>query len=503
MKNSIVQYLDIAARQWGDRIAFSDKETEITFAAYRENARKIATYLIEKIGVFRAPVAVYLPKTVKTLNTFMGILYSGNFYCPIPYHSPVDRAKRIIEISATSCVITDAAHLDTVKGFGVPNEQIRLLEDILQTEADDEKIDKVVSRVIDTDPAYVLFTSGSTGLPKGVTLPHRAVIDYMEWVTEEFSIDSSYVFANQAPFHFDASMPDIYLPLFTGCKLYIAAETLFMFPGRLVDELNKNRVNSIIWVPSALMILSNHDVFSKKKLDELRLCMFCGEVMPNKQLNVWRRYYPDAVYVNLYGPTEAAYACTYYVIDRAFEDYEPLPLGKACRNTDIMILDDEGRRITEPDVIGELCIRGSSLALGYYTQMEHPAFVNDPTHTKYPEKIYRTGDLAYLNRAGELMFSGRKDFQIKHLGYRIELGEIETAILSLPGIRNVACLYDAEKDEIVAFYEADAALDREEILGGVARRIPAYMHPGRFVRFDKMPMNLNGKVDRTLLRSKL
>ncbi len=213
------------------------------------------------------------------------------------------------------------------------------------------------------------------------------------------------------------------------------------------------------------------------------------------------KFYPDATYVNLYGPTEAAYACTYYTIDREFADSEPLPLGRACRNTDIMLLDDEGKRIWKPNVIGELCIRGSSLALGYYTQMENPAWAVDPTHTYYPEKIYRTGDLAWYNEQRELMFAGRKDFQIKHMGYRIELGETETAVLSLDAIKNCACVFDAENDAIVLFYEADPEIDKAYIIKGISTLIPKYMYPTRFERLDSMPMNLNGKVDRTKLKT--
>ena len=500
MKNSVVQYLDLAVKQWPAKIAFSDKTEQITFGDYRIGALKIGTWLIRNAVAFRSPIAVYLPKCVKATTVFMGILYSGNFYCPIPYHSPADRARRILEISQAPYLITDASHLGVVKAFGVADDRILLVETLLETQEDEDAVNQTVSAVIDTDPAYILFTSGSTGLPKGVTLPHRAIIDYMEWVTEEFCIDSTYIFANQAPFHFDASMPDIYMPLFAGAKVHILSEQLFMLPGRLVDEINRNRVNALIWVPSALMVLSNRDVFSKKRIDELRLCMFCGEVMPNKQLNVWRQYYPDAVYVNLYGPTEAAYACTYYVIDRPFEDSEPLPLGKPCRNTSILLLDENGKRIAERNIIGEMCIRGSSLALGYYTQPDNPAFAPDPTNECYRETIYHTGDLAYKNDSGELMFAGRKDFQIKHMGYRIELGEIETAISSLDEVRSVAVLYDSDRDEIVAFVEGEETVTRDYIIAGVAALIPSYMHPGRVVRFERMPMNQNGKIDRVALR---
>lgn len=503
MHNSVVQYLDLAAERMPDKIAFSDKTRSVSFSDYRLNALKIGTYLINKAAGFRSPIAVYLPKTVMATTVFMGILYSGNFYCPIPFNSPVDRAKRILKISESPFVVTDNAHIEMVKSFGISTDRILPVEELLETIENETAVCDCVSTVIDTDPAYILFTSGSTGLPKGVTVPHRAVIDYLEWVTDEFQIDSSYVFANQAPFHFDASMPDIYMPIFSGARVHILSDHLFMLPGRLIDEINREKVNSLIWVPSALMTLSNKNVFEKKKLEELRLCMFCGEVMPNKHLNVWRKYYPNSVYVNLYGPTEAAYACTYYVIDRLFDDSEPLPLGKPCRNTDILILDENGNRITERDTIGEICIRGSSLALGYYKQIDNPAFSTDSTNKYYPETIYHTGDLAYRNEAGELMFAGRKDFQIKHLGYRIELGEIETAISSIKGVRRVACLYDFNAKEIVAFVEGNTEVDRDYIINNVKNLIPTYMHPGRIERFDAMPMNMNGKIDRIALKNML
>lgn len=503
MKNSVVQYLDYATESWPERIAFSEKKQAVNFSDYRLNSLKIGTYLINKCGAFRMPVAVYLKKSVMATTVFMGVLYSGNFYCPIPYNSPVDRAKRILEISESPYIVTDYAHLEVVKSFGVDAERTLCIEELLQTEPDEQVVRDCVSKVIDTDPAYILFTSGSTGLPKGVTVPHRAVIDYMEWVTEEFDINPSNIFANQAPFHFDASMPDIYMPIFSGASVHILSEHLFMLPGRLVDEINQHNVNSLIWVPSALMTLSNRDVFSKKKINELRLCMFCGEVMPNKHLNVWRHYYPEAVYVNLYGPTEAAYACTYYTINRDFEDSDPLPLGKPCRNTDILILDENGEKVTEQGVIGEMCIRGSSLALGYYTQLENPSFTVDSTNRFYPEIIYHTGDLGYVSELGELMFAGRKDFQIKHLGYRIELGEIETAISSIQGIRSVACLYDFDRSEIVAFVEGESFLTRDYIINSIVNLVPSYMHPGCVIRFDSMPMNMNGKIDRVALREKL
>lgn len=224
--------------------------------------------------------------------------------------------------------------------------------------------------------------------------------------------------------------------------------------------------------------------------------------MPNRHLNYWRRLLPDALYANLYGPTEITDVCSCYVIDRKFTDEEPLPIGFACNNTQIILLNDKNEEIKENDVMGELCVRGTSLAVGYYNnpQKTAEAFVQNPLNPHYEEKIYRTGDLAHYNEYGEIMFDGRKDFQIKHMGYRIELGEIETAILSFDEIYNACCIYDSEQSAIVAFCNADKSINELYIKKHLGNILPRYMIPAKYILLDKMPYNDNGKIDRKLLR---
>lgn len=285
----------------------------------------------------------------------------------------------------------------------------------------------------------MLFTSGSTGIPKGVVVSQRAVIDYIEWQCATLPFDEFSVLGSQAPFYFDASMPDIYTPLRCGGKLVIIPEVLFLFPNKLIEYILKKKVNTLIWVPSALMTLTNKNFFDSNQIPKLKLVMFCGEVMPCKHLNKWIQYCPDAMYVNLYGPTETAYACTYYIVQRKFEDDEKLPIGYPCGNTDIIVMDDYNCKIDTKNTIGELCVRGSSLALGYYkdTVKTENCFVSNPLNSSYSEKIYKTGDLVQYNKWGELEFIGRKDYQIKKMGYRIELGEIETVTYSISAVKQV------------------------------------------------------------------
>jgi acyl-coenzyme A synthetase/AMP-(fatty) acid ligase len=222
--------------------------------------------------------------------------------------------------------------------------------------------------------------------------------------------------------------------------------------------------------------------------------------MPNKQLNYWRTYYPQALFVNLYGPTEITVDCTYYIVDRSFQDHEPLPIGVPCRNTDVLVLNDEDRPVVSGET-GELCVRGSSLALGYWNDPEKTGkvFVQNPLQNNYPERIYRTGDLVYYNGQGEIMFLGRKDNQIKHMGHRIELGDIETAAQSLAQVDYACVVYDRSREEIVLFYQANHFLEPAELRRQLAQLLPRYMIPAKVKIMPELPFNANGKVDRTIL----
>ena len=248
--------------------------------------------------------------------------------------------------------------------------------------------------------------------------------------------------------------------------------------------------------------IANLDLLATCNLERLSKVFFIGEVFPTKHLNYWRRHLPGAMFVNLYGPIEITVACTYYIVDRELADEEKLPVGFACRNTEMLILNEQNQ-LTKVDEPGEICVRGSSLALGYYNNAERTArgFVQNPLNPHYPELVYRTGDLGYWNSRGELMFLGRKDFQIKHLGYRIELGEIEHAVLQMDGIRNCCVVYNQDKKEITLFYECDQELAPGFIRDRLSPYLPKYMLPTVFNRMELMPRNPNGKIDRQKLVS--
>lgn len=498
MQTNVTYWLDETEKKYPGKIGFVDENVSMTFSKIKNNALKIATALIRE-KLFKKPIAIYMDKSVEELITFLGVAYSGNFYSPIDVNMPMLRIERILEVFEPEVIITKKTLRESMN-FHMGNAKILFLEDIMQLDFDEEAVYLQRNRCCDADLLYVLFTSGSTGIPKGVTICHQSVIDYIDWVEKAFSINSDTVFGNQAPFYFDNSILDIYTTVKTGATLYIIPHNLFSWPIKLLEYIKQKEINTIFWVPSAMILVSKLKALAKVNLDgKLRKILFCGEVMPNKHLNIWRKYIPNALYANLYGPTEITDVCTCYMIDRKFEDEESLPIGTPLPNTDILILNNENKMVNVNE-IGELCVRGTSISKGYYKNPEKTkqAFVQNPLNPYYTELIYRTGDLVKKNEYGEILYVGRKDFQIKHMGHRVELGEIETAISSIKEISMNCCLYDDEKDKIVVFVEEEITLS--ELNEKLKALIPEYMLPNKIVKLEKMPLNGNGKIDRVKLK---
>lgn len=501
MQANVTYWLDKTARRLPDKIAFADEKKEITFRELSAQAKALATQMIER-KLFKKPVVIYLEKGVDVLVSFMGAAYSCNFYSPIDVDMPASRVNKILEVLQPSLVVTNRELQPVFEQFDYKGDYL-LFEEAIDGAVDKEAIEAARGKGIDTDLLYVLFTSGSTGVPKGVTINHRSVIDYIDWVTETFEITQEDTFGNQAPFYFDNSILDIYSTIKSGATTYIIPKNLFAQPVPLLEYLKENKINTIFWVPSALIVVAKLKAFRNVDLsDTLRRVLFCGEVMPNKQLNTWRRFLPDVQYANLYGPTEITDACTYYIVDREFTDDEPLPIGIPMANTDIIVLNDRNEPVTG-DEIGELCVRGTSLSMGYYNNPEKTkeAFVQNPLNPYVPETIYRTGDLVKYNEYGEIIYLSRKDFQIKHMGHRIELGEIETAVSSLDQIALCCCLYDEKRQKIVLFIEEE--LDKAYINEQISSLVPEYMLPNKVVTLPDMPINANGKIDRVKLKEYL
>lgn len=496
---NVTDFLERTAERFPERTAVVDGVREIRYGAFRREARQIGS-AVAGLGLWRQSVVVYLEKGVAALEAIWGILYSGCYYTPIDVHMPPARAQKILETLAPALLITDEAHLDRVREMA-GGRQILTVEDALAREADEEAVERRRRGIIDTDLLYVFFTSGSTGTPKGVMISHRAVIDFTEAVIETFQITEHERIGNQGALHFDLSTLDVYGSVAAGAALYLIPQGYFKFPVKLLQYIAEHRISMIYWVPSALVITANLRALKAVDVSCLKKITFCGEVMPCKQLNVWRRYVPSALYANLYGPTETTCASTYYIVDREFEDGDLLPVGKPFPNTRVLLLTEEGQE-AGPGEMGEICIAGSSLAYGYYKDETRTAesFVTYEAGG-HQETIYRTGDLARYNERGELIYLSRKDFQIKHMGHRIELGEIEAALNGMPEVTECCCLYDDKKHKIVAFLVTE--LEEAAVARHLGCVVPEYMRPGRYCFLDRMPHNANGKIDRAALKKEV
>jgi len=497
----VTDYLEKTAERFHDKIAFANDNFSMTFGELRNISKRIATVLAE-CHFFKQPVAVFLDKSPNCIAAFMGAAYSGNFYSPIDVNMPVSRVEKILHTLQPVAIITDEKHKVQVEKFADDCTKILVFEELREKSINENLLINTRKKIIDTDILYILFTSGSTGTPKGVIISHSSVVDYTEWVSNKFDINDRHILGNQAPLYFDLSVQDVYCPLKTGATTYLIDEKEFVFPIKLMKILANKGVNVIFWVPTALCMIANLKALKGNILPPLEKVLFCGEVMPNKQLNKWRSSYPNAEFVNLYGPTEVTEVCTYFPIKRQFADEDSLPIGFPCENLEIFVL-NESDELVKDNEIGELCVRGTCLSHGYYKNPEKTAevFVQNPLNNAYPEIIYRTGDLVKYNEYGELIYICRKDFQIKHMGHRIELGEIETAVSSLPEIHANVCLYDDKKNRIVLFYTGN--IEEKSLGEQLHKLLPEYMLPNKRCRLKIMPLNLNGKIDRQELKKLL
>lgn len=501
-KKSVLQWLEDSARNYPEKTAFIDPDSEITYLQLITNAQKVGSFLGRKIGM-NEPVSFYLEKSTVAIAGMFGAVYAGGFYSLLDTRQPEVRLNKILDVLNSKVLLTDEANFTKAQElFSSRSIEIVKIEDVIKDGGIDHPLlDSIRSNAMDTDPLYVNFTSGSTGTPKGVTVCHRSVIDFIETLDQTFSIRKEDILGNQAPFDFDVSVKDIFSGLYSGATVVIIPREYFSNPTVLMDYLCDQHVTVLIWAVSAMCFVSIMNGFGYKIPSDIRLIMFSGEVMPIKQLNKWRAALPNATYVNLYGPTEITCNCTYYVLEN--RDYaldEQLPIGKSFSNEKVFLLDEEDHLITEPDKQGEICASGTCVALGYYKEDEKTkaVFTQNPLNKNYYERIYRTGDLGKYLANGDLVYTSRKDFQIKHLGHRIELGEIETAVQARRDITRACCIYDQVKKRILLFYTGER--EGKELLTELRDVLPPFMLPNKLTKLDEMPMTKNGKIDRHKLK---
>lgn len=472
-----------------------DKDESKSYADLLVDSKKIGSALTKYVEKNK-PVPVFMEKGIACLETFMGALYAGGFYSLLNVGLPKARLDQIMGVLDVDYLVTDNTHLEMAREM-FPDKNILLYEELVNSGIEEAKLNEIRNNSLDVDPVYANFTSGSTGVPKGVLVSHRSIIDFIDIFTNTFNITDSDIIGNQAPFDFDVSVKDIYSALRTGATLVIVPKELFSKPAELVDFIDNHHVTTMIWAVSALCLISTFHGLDYKVPTSVNKIMFSGEVMPAKHLKEWMKHLPNAMYVNLYGPTEITCNCTYHILDNNRE-YDKIPIGIPFKNEGVFLLNDKDELVTKENESGEICVRGTALALGYYKNWEqtNKAFVQNPLNKEFIDMIYRTGDLGYYNN-GELYFGGRKDFQIKYLGHRIELEEIDKAIGAIEGVERVTTIFMEEKNKLIAFYVGN--IDSKELHETLKVELPVFMVPGKFVKLDAMPLSKNGKIDRKKL----
>ena len=497
-QTNVLEYLEKTVLRVPEKLAFSDGTDGLNFAEVSHDSRAIGSYLAAK-GYYNEPVVVFMRKHPKCIPGFFGCVYGGCYYVPIDEEMPRFRIELIFDNLKPRVMLCDSATAEIAKTFDFTGETL-IYDEVTKTAINDAALAEIRDKQLDTDPIYIVFTSGSTGVPKGVVACHRSVIDYIENLSETLGFNENTVFANQAPLYFDACLKELYPTIKFGATTYIVPHSLFMFPIKLVEYLNEHKVNTVCWVVSALTMISSFKTFEKIKPEYLHTIAFGSEVFPIKQFKLWRAALPEAKFTNLYGPTECTGMSCYYHVDRDFELDEAIPVGRPFHNTQILLLNDQNK-LAQNGEVGEICIRGTCLTLGYYHNFEktNEVFVQNPLNDRYPELIYRTGDLGKWNERGELVFVSRKDYQIKHMGHRIELGEIEVNVNMMERIHMSCCIYDKASDKIVLYFVGD--MEMKDLVTVLRDKLPRYMIPNKVIKLETMPLTANGKLDRVALKN--
>ncbi|ASN50292.1 AMP-binding protein [Campylobacter jejuni] len=499
MTTHIYDFLEKSLIKFSEKTAFVEpfakERKEITYKDFDLFSKKLASEILKTLkndNPTQAPVLIILPKGINCLISFFGVALSGNFYTLLDEKSPKERVEKVIEVLKPKLFITSK---DLKFNLDLPT---LYTQDFESFNIDESLIKNAKEKHIDTNLLYVLFTSGSTGIPKGVSIAHKSVIDYAFHFCEAFEVDENEIIANQAPLYVDASLPDILATIKPSATLHLIPNHLFAFPNKILDYLEQEKITMIFWKPTVLIyFIKDQDNLKNYPLKNLNKILIGGEIMPIKQLNIWRKHLPNALFANCYGPTEITDVCCYYILDREFSENEILPIGKAYKNTELLVFDENMNFISPKQigVKGELFVRGTSLSLGYYNDKEKTkqAFIQNPLHDNYLDLLYKTGDIVSYNEFGELLCYGRNDNRIKFMGHRIELGEIESVINSHSKIILCACIF---KEKIICFYESDEELDFKAFLKD---KLPSYMIPKHFIKIEKFKLNQNSKIDRKAL----
>jgi amino acid adenylation domain-containing protein len=503
------QLLAESAARAPERTALLQEGAALTYGELEARSNQLARRL-RAAGVRPGErVALYANKSFASVIGIHGVLKSGAAYVPLDPGSPAQRLAWILGNCGVRHLVAAKEKQEAIgrlRAQGAALDSVSFADGDELAEADPSALPDAA---IETDLAYILYTSGSTGVPKGVMITHRNALAFVDWAVREFALGPADRLSSHAPLHFDLSIFDIFGALASGASLALIPDGTSTFPIRLAEWIAKNRITVWYSVPSILTLLLQKGRLERHDLSPLRLVLFAGEVFPTKFLRGVMAALPRAEFANLYGPTETNVITWYRVPPFVSDDDRPIPIGRACANTDLLIVADDGSRVSAPGREGELYARGPTVAQGYWGDPERTArgFVPNPFQPAYAERVYRTGDIVTLRPDGNLDFLGRRDRMVKSRGYRIELDEIETVLYAHPQVKEAAVI--AVPDEqigsrILAFFAAtDPGADpRAEVKEHCGARLPRYMLPDAFELLRELPKTSTGKVDRTSLATR-
>ena len=492
------------AKAAGDRAALRYPAGEISYDGLVAQVEQLAAMLLRH-GYSRGDViAIAHNKAALSYALMLAALRLGIVYVNIDTASPPTRNGHILKTSgARTLFVDDLDHLPAMQDLAAASGAYAMLLSEAELEpVNEEGLLRQATAMAEVDGAciaYIMFTSGSTGMPKGVAVTHQNVLHFIQWGIERFDVGYNDNFANLSPMYFDNSVFDFYVALFSGASLTPVHRKLLNAPSALVAHVA--RMGCTIWfsVPSLLIYVATMKALTAASLPTIRCIIFGGEGYPKVELiKLYRMFNRQAKLVNVYGPTECTCICSAYVLsDGDFTDMTGLPtLGQLNPNFDHLIFDDDG---LEAD-LGELCLIGPNVASGYFNDPERSAvaFVTLTDPRRFMKRMYRTGDLV-RREAGQLHFVGRKDNQIKHMGYRIELEEIEHGLAKIPGVIQAAVIYHRAETafgKLIGFVSSSEALDESTLQRQLAEHVPDYMIPSRVIVIDHLPKSPNGKVDR-------
>lgn len=498
MKANMLEYLEETAARFPDKIAFYDDRDSLTFAALEKTARRIGSCLAETT-LACAPVALLLdPRSIRNIPSLYGVLYAGCAYAPLDIAMPAERLRLLLELLAPAVILADEKGEKAAQACGFAC--IRYEKAILHP-MDQETLLALRRRASVYDPMSILYTSGSTGIPKGSLQTHFSYLHWTEATIDVYGLTENTVFGNQSPFFYANSILDIFPPVALGATVYLLPGGVLTFPKKLIQCLNEHHVTEFCMTPSSFISVVNAGVLTPGCLPELKWGIMSGESMPWQPLKAWMEATPNADWWHFYGSTEM-FSVAVGKVNRNHQNGDRLPVGKPFSLAHILFIDENGEE-APAGVPGEMLVSSPWIASGYHRDKKRTAasWIDDPLGRGTLERFFRGGDMGYIREDGQLMVLGRKDSQIKHMGYRMEIGEVEEALHTLPGWQEGCVLFDAENDRLWCFYTG--SLEEKQIKAGLKEKLARYMLPDRYVRLDEMPHTATMKLDRNSLRQRM